>query len=116
MSEDPRPQNTEVVAASVHEKRVRSARERLDVFTEMCARDEHGGPIELGAIHRMWINHVDYCWERGLHAMILPPFGSGKSTTCAVPLTSWLIGRDPQLRIQVVCSADPLARRRVSAA
>ena len=99
---------------ALHQKRVRMARDRLDVFTEMCGRDENGKRVELAPIHRAWVWHVAYCWDRGLQAIILAPFGSGKSSTLAVPLAAWLIGLNPQIRMQVVSNGDPYAKRRVS--
>lgn len=104
-----------VVKAEVaRQKRIRAARDRLEVFIEECARDENGRPIQLAPIHRAWIWHIGYCWERGLYALILAPFGSGKSTTFAAPLAAWLVGKNVQARIQVVSNGDPIAKRRVA--
>ena len=110
------PKTREEKIASIeaaHQKRIRLARDRLEVFIEMCGRDENGRHIELAPIHRAWVWHVAYCWERGLRAVILAPFGSGKSSTLAVPLAAWLIGRNVQARLQVVSNGDPYAKRRV---
>lgn len=109
------PEGRETIAACAHLRRIQAARDGLGAFVEVCGADENGNQIELPEIHKSWIQHVHYCWERGLRSIILAPFGSGKSSTLACPLVAFLIGRNPQLRIQVVCSGDPLARRRVSA-
>lgn len=97
-------------------ERIRHAREDLRTYIEVCGRNEDGDRIELDYIHRAWIWHLDYCWSRGLHAMILAPFGSGKSSTLAVPLTTWLIGNNVQIRIKFVSNGDDDAQRRVAAA
>lgn len=104
-----------VIKAEVaRQKRIRAARDQLEVFIEECARDENGRSIQLAPLHRAWIWHIGYCWERGMYALILAPFGSGKSTTFAVPLAAWLIGKNQQSRIQVVSNGEPMAKRRVS--
>jgi hypothetical protein len=65
-------------ARATYAKRVEEARDDLATFIELVAKDENGRPVELAAIHRAWIWHVNYCWARGKHALILAPFGSGK--------------------------------------
>lgn len=104
------------VARARYQERVVRARTSLPDFIEFAARSEEGAPIELDHIHRMWTHHVNYCWSRGLHAGILAPFGSGKSSTLAVPLSTYLIGRNPQIRIKLVANHDDYAKRRVGAA
>lgn len=109
--------NPEVaVARAKYQERVVAARTGLEKFIEFAARSEEGEPIELDYIHRMWCWHVTYCWSRGLHAGILAPFGSGKSSTLAVPLATYLIGRNQQIRIKLIANHDDYAKRRVGAA
>lgn len=103
-------------AMALVEKRVRSARTELDAFIELCVKDEDGNHIRLDAIHRAWIWHLEYCWSRNLMAMILAPWGAGKSSSLAVPLAAWLAGRNPQIRQKFVSNADEFAAKRVQAA
>lgn len=103
-------------AQGTYQQRLRMARDRLDIFIEMCARDQDGKQIRLAPIHRAWVWHVAYCWDRGLRAIILAPFGSGKSTTFAVPLAAWLLGKNQQARLQVISNGDEYAKQRVASA
>lgn len=103
-------------ARAKYEKRVREARTDLATYIELCAKDANGEPVELSQIHRSWIWHVDYCWSRGKHALILAPFGSGKSSGFAVPLATWLVGKNPQERLKFVSNADDFAKQRVQGA
>lgn len=95
---------------------VKRARTYLPGFIELCARDEGGDPLVLDFIHLSWIFHVDYAWNHGKHALIMAPFGSGKSSCFAVPLAAWLLGCNPQERIKFVCNGDDFAKQRVAAA
>jgi hypothetical protein len=104
-----------VLAEAFYWDRVIAARTDLAAFIELVARDEHGQPIELDYIHRAWIWHVQYCWSRNKHAQIRAPFGSGKSSTLAVPLAAFLVGQDVQTRIKFVCAGDDNATQRVAA-
>lgn len=99
-----------------YQERLREARGDLATFTELCGKDENGGPIVLAQIHLAWIWHVNYCWSRGLHAGIMAPFGSGKSSALLVPLAAWLIGTNVQRRIKVVSNGDDFAQQRVASA
>lgn len=95
------------------EETIRRARTSLPAFIEFTARDQDGEHISLDYIHRTWIFHVNYAWRRGLHALIMAPFDSGKTSTLAIPLAGFLIGNNPQIRIKVVCSHDDNAKLRV---
>ncbi len=97
------------------EKIRRRARDYFYAFGPTCVRDAGNIPIELAPIHLSWIAHVNYAWERGLHAGIFAPMGHGKSAGFAIPLAAWLIGRNPQVRIKIICAADNAAAERVSA-
>ena len=101
-------------ARAAYEQRVKLARTDLATFVELCAKDAMGNPVVLAPIHRAWIWHIDYCWSRGKHALILAPFGSGKSAL-AVPLACFLVGQDVQERLKFVSNADDFAKQRVQA-
>lgn len=97
-------------------ERVKKARWHFPTYAEMVVKDQDGTPIEYSAMHLAWVDHVEYCWSRRLHAMILAPFGSGKSSGFAVPLATFLVGRDVQIRIKFVSNGDDFAAQRVQAA
>jgi hypothetical protein len=103
-------------AEAAYWRRVREARDDFAVFVELVVRDQNGAAIQVAPIHRAWFQHVDYCWSRGLHAMIWAPFGSGKTSTLSVPMAAWLVGRNVQERLKVVCNGDQFASQRVAAA
>lgn len=99
-------------AEAAYWKHVARARDDLAVFIELCARDEHGDPVQMHQIHRAWIWHIAYCWSHGKHAQIRAPFGSGK-TSFLVGLAAFLVGQNRQSRIKVVCAGDDNAKQRV---
>ena len=92
-------------------------RARLDftAFVRLCTADEKGSPFRLEEMHLWWHRHVAWCWKRDLFAGIMAHWGAGKSAGLVVPLPAWLIGRNPNLRIKIVCSSTELARERVEA-
>lgn len=97
-------------------QRMRSAADgSLSDFIELCCHDDHGHPLVLSTIHRQWLAHLEYCWERDLKAIIISPFGHGKSSTLAVPLIAYELGQRPTSRIKVVTNDDAGARKRVAA-
>jgi hypothetical protein len=96
-------------------KRMRLAQTRFDYYVEMVCRDNLGHAIKLAEMHRSWIRHVEYCWARGLRALILAPFGHGKSSSLVVPLCSWLMGRDISTRIKIITNDDNSASERLMA-
>jgi len=97
------------------EKLLRRARKDPDLFNEMVIKDAKTGKfIREAEIHRSWNRHIEWCWERGLKAGILAPWGSGKSTIAIVGRALHLIGQDPGVRIKIVCNADDIASGRVS--
>lgn len=101
-------------AEAAFQQRIRRARGNLAAFIELVAKDENGGSIELDYLHRAWLVHVNYAWQRGMHAMIMAPFNSGKTSTLACPLAAFLIGQNPQIRIKMVCASDDMAKLRVA--
>lgn len=102
-------------ARAAHERRIRLARTSLADFIEMCVKDDHGVLLSLAPLHRAWIQHIDYCWSKNYRAMIMAPFGAGKSSCLAVPLLAHLIGRDQNTRIKIITNDDEAASKRLSA-
>lgn len=104
------------LAAAKFHRKMRKAAKDFSAFIKTTVKDDHGAFLKLAPIHKAWLDHVNYCWERNLKAIVLAPFGHGKSSTLAVPLIAWHLGRDPNLRIKVVTNDDAGATKRVSAA
>lgn len=103
------------MAAMRLEGETQRARKEFTSFVRLCTSDERGMPFLLEPMHLWWHQHVAWCWKRDLFAGILAHWGAGKSAGLVVPLPAWLIGRNPNLRIKVVCSSTELARERVEA-
>lgn len=102
-------------AAALMVKRMRMAQTRFEYFAEMVCRNNLGHAIKLQPMHRAWIAHVDYCWQRRLHALIMAPMAHGKSTALVVPLCAWTMGRDINQRIKIITNDDDSAVQRVGA-
>jgi hypothetical protein len=105
-----------VLAEALYWQRVAVARRHFPTYAEMVVKDENGDPIVFAPMHQAWADHVEWCWGHRRHAMILAPFGSGKSSGFAVPLATFLIGLDVQIRIKFVSNGDDYAAQRVQGA
>lgn len=103
------------LAAVRLETETQRARQEFTSFVRLSTADESGNPFILEPLHLYWHRHVAWCWKNNLHAGIMAHWSSGKSSGLVVPLPAWLIGRNPNLRIKVVCSSTELARERVEA-
>lgn len=95
-------------------QRLRTARGSLSQFITSVVMDDHGSPLELSDMHMSWLRHIEYCWSKNLKPIVLAHFGSGKSSTLAVPVVAWLLGNNPGLRCKLICNDDSSAMRRVS--
>jgi len=83
------------------------------VFSEFILKDDLGRSTELAPLHLSWIRHAEYCWAHGLNPGILSPRGHGK-THQTIGLILYELGRDPNIRIKVVCNVDDEASKRVA--
>lgn len=83
---------------------------RLEYFL----RDEKGERIHLAEIHKSWIDFIERAHASGYHAGILAPFEHGKTAVCVVGLALDAIGKNKNIRIQIVCNADDNAIARVA--
>ncbi len=91
-----------------------NARKFYPYFAEYVMRDEStGDPIKLAQIHLKWIEHIQYAWSNGLHAIILAPYGSGKTSQIGVGIPLYLFGRDSSLRMMLVSANDQIAKQRL---
>ncbi len=113
--EDEKRRRTARAQHHAQERATQRAREDAAVFLETVIKDAYTGqPIKLAEIHRTWLDHINYCWQRGLHAIILAPFGHGK-TSIILGIILFLLGRNPNLRIKLVCADDTAAVDRLGA-
>ena len=82
---------------------------RLDpaVFLRVCLTDPRGNPLELAPVHE----ELQEFLTRHRHALVELPRDHGKSTqVCGRVL--WELGRNPGLRVKVVCTTEGIARDR----
>jgi hypothetical protein len=90
----------------------RHRRTLSDFAAEVC-RDERGHRIALAPIHTSWHDFVRRAWEAKQRALILAPFGHGKSQSLVIPLIAYELGRDPQLRVKIVSDSDDNAGQKL---
>lgn len=93
-------------------RRAETAKHDWPVFTEFVLKDDYGDSTDLAPIHLSWIEHIQYCWGHGLNPGILSPRGHGK-TQQLVALVLYEIGRDPNIRIKIICNSEDEAAKRV---
>lgn len=103
------------VARAQRNLMLKAARTDFTSFVRAAVRDEQGKAFQLADIHLAWHRHIVYCWERKLRCGILAPWGHGKSSGMVVPWIAWQIGRNPNLRVKVICNDDGAAGKRVAA-
>lgn len=95
---------------------VELARNSPGAFREYVLKDSTTAKkITLGELHREWDRHIADSRARGKWPAILAPFGSGKSTQIAIGKTLEELGKNPELRIKIICNAPEFARDRVMA-
>jgi len=69
------------------QKKLQEARSDFTKFTEYVIKDEYSGsPIKIAPIQEAWIQHIGFCLNNNIHALILAPMSSGK---CVHPDTSF---------------------------
>jgi phage terminase large subunit-like protein len=88
-------------------RRVRRSRRDPNYFVSFCFTDPEGEPLRQGDIHR----DLQAFLTTHRRALVELPRDHGKSTqVCARVI--WELGRDPSLRIKIVCGSDALAAER----
>jgi phage terminase large subunit-like protein len=80
-------------------------------FAEYILTDESGQPIQNGAIHAKAHSHV----LANKFALVEFPREHGKTEQFAISKPIHLLGKNPNLRIKIVCANDSLAGIRVQA-
>lgn len=102
------------VGSRLAQESAKRARSDFNRFCEYVLRDSDGSRIRQGEIHKSWNLHIEWCWENGVHPGILAPFGVGKTTQCVVGRVAYEVGRNPNIRVKVVCNSDEKAKERVA--
>lgn len=94
-------------AAALLVRQARRARADPNELIEFCLADSHGVPLRQAPVHR---ELQTFLGEQS-RALVELPRDHGKSVQlCGRVL--WELGRDPALRVKLVCATDPLAEQR----
>jgi len=99
--------------AAQQELIVRAARISRDVFKQYVIKDDYGENIEQAVIHREWTEHLRWCIRHKLYCAIIAPMGHGKTENMIIGDTLFDIGRNPNIRIKIICNTDQNARLRI---
>lgn len=116
-AEQERIQRSEIYQADPQHFEERAANARADVncFIPLVVKDEEGRKFQQAAIHQTWHDHIAHARSIGKHACIIALWGHGKTAQLVIGRTLWELGRNPNLRIKIVCNDDPSAMKRVLA-
>lgn len=85
------------------------ARRDVNVFCELAMRDPKGRPWKQALFHREWQDGLPA--EGPARALIGAPREFAKSSQMAVARPLWELGRNPELRMKIVCATDGLAEK-----
>lgn len=91
-----------------------AARGDINLYCESVLKDQRGDLIRQGEIHVLIQAHIDWCWERGLGAGIVAPWGHGKTEQVVIARASKEIGDNQDIRLKIVCNTDGNAAKRVA--
>jgi hypothetical protein len=83
-------------------------------FISFVMRDEEGRRIKTADVHRLMVMFALYAKDMnglGGRAAIIAPVESGKSFSISVGLTSWMIGRNPNLTGGIVSATEMQASK-----
>lgn len=101
-------------AAAAEESRIRAARESLAAFNAYVLRDDLGrASLVPGKIHLSWSRHLETCRAARKYPAIVAPWGHGKTEQVVIGGTLFDIGRNPQIRIKIICNSDANAQARI---
>lgn len=84
------------------------ARRDVSEFCQLVFRDPSGQPWVQQPFHREWQQLLPL--EGPARLLIGAPRESAKSSQVAVARVLWELGRNPQLRVKIVCATEQLAR------
>jgi phage terminase large subunit-like protein len=86
---------------------IRRARRDVNAFARLCFADAVGRPLRPAAVHR----ELQAFLSDHPRALIELPRDHGKSTQIGIRLL-WELGRQPGLRIRIVCASEAMAAER----
>lgn len=95
------------IALALTETRIRQARLDPNAFVSACFTDPAGHPLWQSPIHR----ELQAFLSAHSKALVELPRDHGKSTQVCARLV-WELGRNPSLRIRIVCASEALAAER----
>lgn len=104
----------ENIEALLEHRKLLKARSNFKDFCEYVIKDEEANAkIKLAEVQLSWINHIAFCKQNKLHALILAPMGHGKTQIVSVALPLYLLGKNLNARIKLVCLSDDSAKERL---
>jgi hypothetical protein len=83
------------------------ARREIDAFAQLCITDPEGKQLHQAALHRALQRFLSV----QPRALVELPRDHGKSVQMCLRVL-WELGRDPSLRVKIVCASDELAAER----
>lgn len=98
-------------AARLRDVHIQQSREDYICFLEYCFKD----PVTKKMFEPQWF-HEDWTisFDEEKRVVVIAPRGHGK-TSVVLPYVIWRIGRNPDLRVKIVCADDPTAMKRLKA-
>jgi hypothetical protein len=105
MDEDSRAEFDDLLAIA------RARLSKADSIEYWFREAKQGKKIKLTHLQRLELDFIEKAWSLGLNPIVLGPFGSGK-TSLAVMIIADEIGRNQNIRTQIVCSAEGEATKR----
>lgn len=102
----------EEYAEILHEKLIRKCRIDPKQFIQYVLSWGIPGWIKLGQLHMKWQDAITY---GGTRILVVTPRDHAKTTLIPIGRVLWEIGKNPDLRIKLVCQSDDIAIKRLSA-
>lgn len=90
-------------------ERLREHPDDINAFVQLCLRDQYNRRWRQQSFHREWHAMADEIGPGG-RLLIGAPREHAKTTQMSVGRTLHMLGRNPNLRIKIVCANDSLAR------
>ena len=109
------PTDTNIVPSilSIDDIKMEKIKRDPNKFREYVIKNDRGGFLKQEAIHKSWVDHIEYCRKNKKHCAILAPWGFGKSVQVAIAETLRIVGSNPNVRIKIVNAIDQYAVDRV---
>ncbi len=110
-SEDQTDDELRIVASELHRFHLHQSREDYLCFLEFCFMD----PVTRKMFEPQWF-HEDWVesFTNNRRTIVIAPRGHGK-TSVVLPYIIWRLGKNPDLRVKIVCADDDTAKKRLKA-